>query len=434
MATSCGMGKISITPDLSTPLSGYMVKGRNSLEVHDPIQARVIAVKNNNDCFIIISLDLVAVDKTYTRKLAQKITDCFQIPSDYVFIHATHTHSGPGGNLSDVSLIRKAFPYMNGWAPYEESIVTGQHDQIMLAVEEAISSLESCEIYFGQGKVEGVASNRNSFDQPFDSNLKVVEFRYSSGESDVLYHFPCHPTILNGNSFSISADFPGVTSYELEKRENIRLALFLNGPSGDISTRFTRQESSFKEVERLGKILSEGVLRVLNMTEPVKDSPFKSMKVPLQLPTREVADSLILKKQLVDLQSQYEEAKVEGKLTAELRKIESRIEGVASSYEIGNKLQGIEEVETTLQILRMGGIFFIAIPGELFFETGKEMNEALGQVPLLIAGNTNDHLGYIVPKKYYESSSYESFMTLLKKGSSEVIRDRVIKDVRKMMR
>lgn len=433
MTIYAGAGKASITPPIGTPLSGYMAKDRVATGIHDAIYARVIAVKHGDDCSVIISLDLLCIDRAYTEQFTNRVSTRYRIPAENVFIHATHTHSGPGGNMADTAIVNKAFPYLNGRMSYDESIVQAQHEQMMKAVEEALSSLEPCEVRYGESEVHGVALNRNSPDQPHDPKLRVVEFKYASGEKALLYHFACHPTIMHADNTEVSADFPGVASRNLEQRDDIRLALFLNGPCGDISTRFTRRESTFKEVERLGTLLSDGVLQVLDKANDVEVSQLKSKYVEVELHPREIEDSETLRKRLTDLKKNYEVALAQGVPSAELRKLDSQIEGVASSIEIGDNIRDISTIKSPVQLLQLGNMMFVGIPGELFAETGKEITESFEDVALLVAGNTNDQIGYIVPERYYKEANYESFMTLLEKGASEIFRDTVIKSVNEMV-
>lgn len=429
----CGVGKASITPPLGTPLAGYTVQKRVATEVHDPLQVRVIAVKHGTDYFIIVSLDLLFVDKMYTDQLTRRVEERFHIPPENVFVHATHTHSGPGGNLHDSSLVQKAFPNLNGHMTYSPSLVTKQHDQIMSAIENALSSLELCDMRYGEHEVYGIATNRNSPHLPYDSKLRVVEFRFRSGDAAILYHFACHPTVMHADNLAISADFPGAASRKLEQRSHIRLALYLNGPCADISTRFTRRESSFAEVERLGGLLSEGVFHILSHTVPLENaSHCHAWRQTMTLTTRDIPDPSILQTQLKELRRQYRLMKDRGQATADLRKLETKVEGITSSLEIGDRLQGISHVDTSLQIIKIGEIFFVGIPGELFHETGKEMTAPFKNASVLVAGNTNDQLGYIVPEPYYEQSSYESFMALLARGASEMFRDTVRSSIRQI--
>lgn len=431
MAVYSGTGKASITPPVGTLLSGYNVI-RPSKGVKDHIQARVIAIKSDQNHFIIISLDLLCIDKQYSGTLKSHVSSRFHIPQKNILVHATHTHSGPGGIFHESSFLWKAFPRVNGWT-YDESLVEDQHEKIIKAIEDALSSLELCEVRYGETEVYGIAANRNSPDQEYVPKLKVVEFINVSGDRSILYHFGCHPTIMHADNQLISADFPGAASRNLEERDDIKLALFLNGPCGDISTRYTRRESSFKEVDRMGKLLSDGILSVLNETFPLVMTDFQSSSVSMEISLRKTADPEQLRKKLTLLQEKYEKEKSLGKSPAELRRLKSKIEGSTASIEIGRKLQNISSITTYVQFIKLGELIFVAVPGELFSETGNEIMQQYSNVPLIITGNTNDQIGYIVPEHYYKDDSYESSMTLMEKGTSENIRDQVTQNIGGML-
>lgn len=422
MSLFCGAGKADLTPDIDISLAGYAGNTRRASGIHDPIYSRVIVLQNEQTTFVFVSLDLVGIDRFYYKRLTEQIYQTFGISSEQVFIHATHTHSGPGGIFHQDSLIAKAFPYMNGYSAYQQHVVEEQHEKIIQAIGSAVEQLQPCEIFYGEGVAKGIATNRNDPKKPYDSKLRVVEFRYDTGESAILYHFACHPTILDPKNVFFSADLPGVTSTNLEAKSDIQLALYVNGPSADISTRYTRRKASFSEVDRLGKKLADGVKTILPDMLKTESEPLISISTDFHLNTRKIANVSFLEEQKRNLMQKYERLKeTEDYLEADLRQLESQIEGVATTLDIGEKFKGIDEIETQLQFLRIGKIIFVSVPGEFYFESGKEITDAF-EVPILIAGNTNDHLGYIVPSHYYSKGYYESYMTLLEADSDEKIK------------
>ncbi|MCJ7843107.1 neutral/alkaline non-lysosomal ceramidase N-terminal domain-containing protein [Lederbergia sp. NSJ-179] len=425
MTVYCGSGKKAITPPLGAYFAGRKFK-KPAEGVHDPLYARVIAIKNDQQTVVFVSLDILYVDKAYTNQVKEQVNRCFGIHQENMLIHATHNHTGPGGNLAESSPIQKALPLSNGWVGYDDSLVKNQHDQIIKAIAAALQTMEPCELYYGKSRVDGIASNRNNPDQPHNPELQVVECKHPSGQSTVLYHFGCHPTIIDAESRLISADFPGETCRQLETKDTIKFALFLNGPCGEISTRFTRKEATFKEVERMSSLLSDGVLRTLNDTRKITDTDAIGKQQSLNVTVRKFEDEKSLNEKLVKLQTEYEKEKSIKGQSAKVRKLESEIEGFMYTLGTGRQLQGISDLKTYIQLIRLGEMIFIAIPGELFFETGKDIKDQFKDIPLFILGNTNDQIGYIVPEEYYENSDYESLMTLLEKGEAEHIRDSAV--------
>lgn len=92
----CGSAKVDITPTESKLLAGYMAT-RQSKGIHDPIYARIVAIRSQQTFIILVSLDLICIDQNYTVELRKKISDQTNVSKECIFLHATHTHSGPGG-------------------------------------------------------------------------------------------------------------------------------------------------------------------------------------------------------------------------------------------------------------------------------------------------------------------------------------------------
>src|SRR5699024_9477450 len=162
------------------------------------------------------------------------------------------------------------------------------------------------------------------------------------GEKNLLYSFPCHPTILHSDNYSISADFPGVTSSNLEEYSDINLALFLNGPCGDISTRFTRKDSTFNEVNRIGKLLSNEVFSLLDKMEKQNVQQMKISNIKVKIPVREFENENNLEKRLKELEKTYNHKQRQCKSSGELRHLQSKIEGISSTIQVGENIKNIQ--------------------------------------------------------------------------------------------
>lgn len=429
-----GAAKTVMNPPIGTHLSGFPVE-RACTGIHDSIHAKVLAIGEHTADMLIISLDVVGIDAEYVRELREKIEERYSVPAENILVHATHTHSGPGGTIRETSVVWKAFKH---WMPYNRELVLNQHEKILQAVRDAIETLEPCTIFYGSGLVEGIAANRISPERHYKPELQVLEFRTVSGKRSIVYHFACHPTILHADNLDVSADFPGAASSYLEAEEDVEVALFLNGPSGDVSTRFTRRQTSFDEVNRIGQILADKVVDVLNKKVQIHSSECISRNLKLELNIRSFDSHELMQWRLEELRNAFKEAQSSNFLQAELRRMESEIEGASASIQLSSKLRDIASVETEVQIIRLGDLYFIGIPGEMFYESGQKINDAFGMKNstehILMLGNTNDYIGYIVPRPYYESNSYESSMTLLQEDSAEIIVSLIKKELLQMQK
>src|SRR5699024_3695595 len=127
---------------------------------------------------------------------------------------------------------------------------------------------------------------------------------------------------------------------------------------------------------------------------------------------REFDSKTRLNNRLKDLEETYNYKQKQNIPSAELRKLQSEIEGISSTIKVDDNMGNIQNISSYIQCLLLGNIIFVGIPGEMFDETGQEIESAVDNFNLIISGNTNDHIGYIVPEPYYKQSNYESFMTL----------------------
>ena len=63
--------------------------------MRDRLFARAITVKQGGKTIVIISCDLIAVERDVTHRVRALAREATGLPGDAVMVHCTHTHSGP---------------------------------------------------------------------------------------------------------------------------------------------------------------------------------------------------------------------------------------------------------------------------------------------------------------------------------------------------
>ncbi|MTI66836.1 MAG: hypothetical protein FH753_09585 [Firmicutes bacterium] len=402
----CGFSKVDITPFISTPLVGYSFK-RFSERVSDRLFLRVLYLKKGDVEFSLIETDLIAIDKGLCREIEKK-------SGIKTFIWAIHTHSGPGGFFSDDNLLLNSLSGVFGKKNkgYRKELI----EKILLGIKKAKLDLENASIRVKKNKIENIGANRQSSDGYFNPELLALDIKKQSGRRCILYNFSCHPTVLNYKNKEISADFPGFTAKSLE--EDIEMCMFLNGSAGDISTRFTRKESSLKEAKRLGELLKEGIIKTINSGdyEKVDFLNFKKEKIKLNLRKLPSMNDAI--KEYKNLSNKLKRISKED--TLKFRLIESRLEGAKLNLKYREILKDIKEIETVISCIVINDNYILGIPGELFNKLGDDIkNNSNGSI--FVGNYFYDYIGYIPPKGEYDNNTYEAFSTILKKGSAELL-------------
>jgi hypothetical protein len=79
------------------------------------------------------------------------------------------------------------------------------------------------------------------------------------------------------------------------------------------------------------------------------------------------------------------------------------------------------EIVTEVQVLRLGPLVVVGVPGELFNELGAQIKRSTERLTVVVAGYANDYVGYLVPREAYDRLSYESAVTVVGRGGAEAI-------------
>jgi hypothetical protein len=81
-----------------------------------------------------------------------------------------------------------------------------------------------------------------------------------------------------------------------------------------------------------------------------------------------------------------------------------------------------ESITTELQVLRLGDIYVLGLPGEVLVEVGLAIHNQAGLENLLIVTLANDAIGYVCHRQAYKEGGYEPGSgTDLAPGAGEIM-------------
>lgn len=407
-------------------MGGYSTT-RMSNNVHDKLYARVFVIEDN-EVFVIIQADLFGVDFAFTDTIIEKMNTEFNIKSENIIICCTHTHSGPGGIFK---IGKNNFLFENMGA-YDYVLTEYIARLIIGGVRKCFSNMTNFVLTASISHLEGIGSNRLDQAKPYDNQLQLLRFNLEDGRQAVIYNYACHPTVLDRTNMSFSADFPGRAAKVVETN-GIDMAAFINGACGDVSTRFTRMNSSFDEVERIGRILGGEVLKLANQVteyEQLRHIEIKKNQVMLKKKTLLSVDDAqaLLEKEQKRLNSAVSYGIKEG----ELRVYQSAVEGAKHNLFLSKTDDGSKFLNVVYNVLRINDIFIICIPGELFSSLGMKLKESFHGKKIMISCYTNGYIGYIPDEASYNSGGLEVNSSLLAAGEGERLVGDIIKTIDSM--
>ncbi|MBR7145736.1 MAG: neutral/alkaline non-lysosomal ceramidase N-terminal domain-containing protein [Lentisphaeria bacterium] len=109
-----GWAKRSIDPGRVVPITGQLHL-RISHGTHTPVLASALAMENNGDAVIFVSVDMVSVRPLIINTLRDILkAEAPEIPAEKVIVSATHTHSGPSHTDVSQESFPNQFKFMSG--------------------------------------------------------------------------------------------------------------------------------------------------------------------------------------------------------------------------------------------------------------------------------------------------------------------------------
>lgn len=393
----------TITPAAPAHLAGYAARWDKtpSTWVHDELYAKALYLKNEETTLLLMSVDLCELPQA--QKLQHRIAQRCGV--QYVLIAATHTHSGP------YTVRTQSQP-----DAFDATWYAWACDQMEEAAVEAVASPFPARLGATQTDVTEVGKNRRTGATISDPALTVLCIWDQENAVRTLWlNYACHCTILDGNSFAISADYPGYLYQQLGAHYPQALVLFTNGAAGDINIGYSSDASalgetmafrSFETAERMAAILSERTSGLISGLTPWESPPLRVLpftaRLPLK-PNRPSPDDLL--RQIEEIQETIDSARTpDEKRAAAIRKIylQSLLDTLA--------LAGEGSIcEAPSLVIQLGHLMLITTPTELFCEVGLALKQHIA-APLLsaVVGYAGGYVGYLPTAQAMQVGGYEA--------------------------
>jgi neutral ceramidase len=406
--------QIDITPPIGTPLEGYAARIQPSIGIHDPLYAGLILLKLGDEQVLLISLDQIAISAPVTEKIRAAVAETLQLKPEQILVACTHTHSGPSGYIT-------RFPMLSDSTdPFLVDLLTRK---LAGAANQLSSQLDAVILELGQDQIFGLGHNRNDINEETqDHELLVLVMKSIEGQPQAVWvNYGCHPTILGYDNRLISTDFPGAARRALMCQYPDLVWLFMNGASGDISTRFTRRGQDFSEVERSGLLLAGSVLKAIQTAKSLAVDKLEGKMANIQLPLREFGSVEAARAEATSLELEWKAMLASGEPAGELRKAMTRAEGAQAQVMMAELYAGKQYLDSTIQAIRIGGLTLVGLPGEIFTETVLALKAMGTNRTVAVVGYANDYCGYFPDRKAVKANTYEALVSPFSAKVAEVL-------------
>jgi hypothetical protein len=407
-----GCAKVNITPPLGITLIGS--QGKPSDRVMDDLYAKAMVLSDGRTTVAIVSIDLLytSLDEI-TDPVRVIVHEQLGIPQQNIMVCATHTHSGPQifATLKLPAIDRVILSDLA--QSYRQVLIRKMADCVRVAhqdmrdVKIGAAVGEAPEVLFNRRPVAKDGRVKTTFTLPPEivATRKIemsaegdtrVLFRLASGGAPLefgrvdprvyllrmedadgrivgsLVNFGCHPvSIYPDFPTAVSADYPAFVARVVEQAE-AGVSLFALGLAGNT----VPIQRGAKPREQIGKAVGGEAARKLQFVATTSDAPLHALCRQVVFPVKKVPA----------------------------------------------EAEALPPVATEIQVLRLGDIYVLGLPGEVLVEVGMAIRAKAGIEKLLIATITNDAIGYVCPSQAYDQGGYEpEKATILAQGAGEIM-------------
>ena len=410
--------KVAITPESPSFLLGYPHVPRISTGTHDELTAQMLYLENGSSRLLLISLDLLMLDRENALYLRRVLADATNLPEQGIFVGCTHTHSGP------VTVKNISFEADPLTPPTDMAYFHRICQRMAKCAATLPDSAVAAELAWGSTLIENFGGNRIAVDGPCDPEAGILAVRSASDGKliSVMMNYSVHPTVMHEDSKLFSADYPFYARKELLEHFNPDMAIpFLLGCAGNQSPRYYVRAQTFAEAERLGRILGSGVAKKLDemLGEPglwQSDPVLAGAITEVEMVKRDFPPVSVAEARLKDAVETFERLKRENAGHGKIRTAECAVFGAEESVYMSRcgetgELQAVQESKRIADqhTLRIGDAFLVGLPGEIFVEYALKIKRKAAR-KCFVASLVNGELqGYIVTQKDAEAGGYEAW-------------------------
>lgn len=395
-----GAAKVVITPDQPLWMAGYGGRTQPANGKLTELWAKALILEDaQGQQGLILTLDLVGIDRTLSQAVCQSIEQRHGLSRDQIVIGCSHTHTGPvvGRNLEPLHYMgieRQQQQAVDEW-------VAGLQEKIAGVVATAINRLAPSRLSWGSGTASFAVNRRENTPEstvpqartagtlkgPHDHDVPVLAVRGTDGTlTAVLFGYACHATVLS--NYEWSGDYPGFAQMELEASHPGCVALFFAGCGADQNPLPRRTAALARHYGRRLATAVDTVLLTTQMTPvaPQLATSFGEQDLPLgTLPTREQIEH--------NAQSSNRFEAARGKLLLQQldagQPLSPTYPYPISVWEIGDEIQ------------------FVALGGEVVVDYALRLKAELAGHRTWVAGYAHDVMAYIPSRRVLAEGGYE---------------------------
>ena len=414
----------NITPPLGTRIPGGF-RPRYAENVDDELFAKAVVIDNGTTRIAIVTCDLIAIPEKVADAAKARIADRCDIPAAHVMVNATHTHTAVA--IADLLGVDED-PGYTEWVSLK----------IADAVELAVWRLKPARVGFASVNEERITFNRRwhmkdgtvrfnpGIENPdlveptgtIDPELTMmfVEATDDGTPISAVANFSLH-YIGTDNSNALSADYFGHFD-RLMKRYlgDTCISLLWNAASGqinntDFSGRTKWTASGHQQAVKMANVLAGHFIVEMQLMEMHETLDLSGDLATLTFQRKEItADDLKVAEQVLSVPQGTYDAYETGPFSWVVGQPIPHALVDVYAHECQRLAKLPTQMTAPVQVIRLGEAAIVALPGEVFVETGMNIKAKSDANPTFLVSLANGYIGYIcTDKALAQEGGYETW-------------------------
>jgi hypothetical protein len=406
-------------------MGGYRLRRGFASGTHDDLYATCAVIGDGQTEAALISLDLLCLPHEVVDHMKDGISSKANIKPEHTLIACTHTHSGPGtlGLAGDSDLNEDYLVHL----PEIISALVVTAQERVCNTKVSILQTDVPNLAFNRRIVLKDGSSAINIDRinpqeiravgVTDSCATILFFEVDSSTIGFIANFTLHPTVLGETNYLYSRDYPGYLMDSLhEQIAGQPYGLFFNGAFGNINQIKTPGEwvSSFQEARRIGEAIASQLLENRSHRINLESPTLTITTTCIEVPRRSAASTEHFKStHAIRLKQDEQEDQTEG--------VHLSLEKEYLFREEATQLSDATHDLVELQIIQLGEVEIVAIPGEIFVELGLEIKRRSSSPYSLVFGNANGYIGYVPMESSFNEGGYETRLSVTSRLIPEAV-------------
>jgi len=373
-----GIAKRDISPSCPNYLGGPVYLGgygfgpsRKCDGVLAPIYVRAFVISNGTDTVVFAQNETQGSFAAYKKgpwghtdsRLTIAAVTAGLIPADHIVINSCHSHSGPdtSGVFGGLS---------NGYLAYIK-------DQTVGAIIDAWQAMRPAQLRLGT--INAGEYLHSQFGEPpndqVDQELRVLVAADPADATKlqgVMINYAAHATIMDSDNLKVSSDWPGVAATKVQQALGIDTAVVMVADIGRTQPNGEEGADEYAELDDYATKITNKILTAVGTTQPVNGTDI-------------AANQLFLREG-------YNNSFIDAGILLQAISRSGKAPWLSDGTTVG----------TLVSTIKVGELFFAAMPGEGYPEIFFQLQKNVPATKHFIFGLANDQLGYLIaPQEGY---------------------------------